>query len=73
MRPDAKSQVTIRYSDRNVPEAIDTVVISTQHDDFADEKPMQDRITADMERDRFMTPVEAKEYGLVDQVIAKRP
>jgi len=50
LRPDAKSQVTIRYSDRNVPEAIDTVVISTQHDDFADEKPMQDRITADIKR-----------------------
>ena len=38
LRPDSKSQVTIRYSDRDVPEAIDTVVISTQHDDFADEK-----------------------------------
>ena len=50
LRPDAKSQVTIRSSDRNVPEAIDTVVISTQHDDFADEKPMQDRITADIKR-----------------------
>ena len=50
LRPDTKSQVTIRYSDRNVPEAIDTVVISTQHDDFADEKPMQDRITADIKR-----------------------
>jgi S-adenosylmethionine synthetase len=50
LRPDAKSQVTIRYSDRNVPEAIDTVVISTQHDDFADEKPMQERITADIKR-----------------------
>ena len=36
LRPDSKSQVTIRYSDRDVPEAIDTVVISTQHDDFAD-------------------------------------
>ena len=50
LRPDAKSQVTIRYSDRNVPEAIDTIVISTQHDDFADEKPMQERITADIKR-----------------------
>ena len=54
LRPDAKSQVTIRYSDRNVPEAIDTVVISTQHDDFADEKPMQDRITADIKR--YLSP-----------------
>ena len=34
LRPDAKSQVTIRYSDDHRPEAIDTIVISTQHDDF---------------------------------------
>ncbi|MGY2131276.1 methionine adenosyltransferase [Hymenobacter sp. HD11105] len=34
LRPDAKSQVTIRYSDDNTPEAIDTIVVSTQHDDF---------------------------------------
>ena len=50
LRPDSKSQVTIRYSDRDVPEAIDTVVISTQHDDFADEKGMQEKITADILR-----------------------
>lgn len=37
LRPDAKSQVTIRYSDDHTPIAIDTIVISTQHDDF--EKP----------------------------------
>ena len=34
LRPDAKSQVTIRYSDDHRPEAIDTIVISTQHDEF---------------------------------------
>ncbi len=34
LRPDAKSQVTIRYSDNHVPEVIDTIVISTQHDEF---------------------------------------
>lgn len=34
LRPDAKSQVTIEYSDENVPQRIDTIVISTQHDDF---------------------------------------
>ncbi|PIX14786.1 MAG: methionine adenosyltransferase, partial [Flavobacteriaceae bacterium CG_4_8_14_3_um_filter_31_8] len=34
LRPDAKSQVTIEYSDDNVPQRIDTIVISTQHDDF---------------------------------------
>ena len=32
-----------------------------------------ERVTADMERDLFMSPVEAKEYGLIDQVIEKRP
>ena len=35
LRPDAKSQVTIEYSDDNVPLRIDTIVVSTQHDDFA--------------------------------------
>ena len=34
LRPDAKSQVTIEYSDDNIPQRIDTIVISTQHDDF---------------------------------------
>jgi S-adenosylmethionine synthetase len=34
LRPDAKSQVTIEYSDDNVPKRIDAIVISTQHDDF---------------------------------------
>ncbi len=34
LRPDAKSQVTIEYSDENVPVRIDTIVVSTQHDDF---------------------------------------
>ena len=34
LRPDSKSQVTIEYSDNNVPQRIDTIVISTQHDDF---------------------------------------
>ncbi|MCO5265893.1 MAG: methionine adenosyltransferase, partial [Lentimicrobium sp.] len=36
LRPDAKSQVTIEYDDNNHPVRIDTIVISTQHDDFAD-------------------------------------
>lgn len=34
LRPDSKSQVTVQYSDRGVPERIDTIVVSTQHDDF---------------------------------------
>jgi len=36
LRPDAKSQVTIEYDDNNIPVRIDTIVVSTQHDDFSD-------------------------------------
>jgi S-adenosylmethionine synthetase len=48
LRPDAKSQVTLEYSDDNKPVLIDAIVISTQHDDFADEKKMQETITRDV-------------------------
>jgi S-adenosylmethionine synthetase len=48
LRPDAKSQVTIEYSDDNVPQRIDTIVVSTQHDDFADEATMLAKIKEDM-------------------------
>ncbi|RYD57352.1 MAG: methionine adenosyltransferase [Sphingobacteriales bacterium] len=48
LRPDAKSQVTLEYSDDNKPVRIDTIVISTQHDDFAEEKAMQERIKKDV-------------------------
>jgi S-adenosylmethionine synthetase len=48
LRPDAKSQVTIEYNDLNQPIRIDTIVISTQHDDFGSEKKMQDQITKDV-------------------------
>jgi S-adenosylmethionine synthetase len=49
LRPDAKSQVTIRYSDDHRPEAIDTIVVSTQHDDFdASEEVMLTRIKQDV-------------------------
>ena len=34
LRPDAKSQVTVQYSDQGIPERIDTIVVSTQHDEF---------------------------------------
>lgn len=34
LRPDSKSQVTVEYSDEGVPQRIDTIVVSTQHDDF---------------------------------------
>jgi len=48
LRPDSKSQVTIRYNDNDQPEAIDTIVLSTQHDDFAEEVAMRATITADI-------------------------
>jgi S-adenosylmethionine synthetase len=47
-RPDAKSQVTIEYSDDNIPQRIDTIVVSTQHDDFADEAVMLAKIKKDI-------------------------
>jgi S-adenosylmethionine synthetase len=48
LRPDAKSQVTIKYDDNNQPIAIDTIVISTQHDDFGSEAAMHKKIKEDM-------------------------
>ncbi len=48
LRPDAKSQVTIEYSDDNVPQRIDTIVVSTQHDDFDEEAAMLAKIKTDI-------------------------
>jgi S-adenosylmethionine synthetase len=48
LRPDAKSQVTLEYSDDNKPQRIDAIVISTQHDDFDEEKTMLDKIKSDL-------------------------
>lgn len=48
LRPDAKSQVTIEYDDNDNPIRIDTIVVSTQHDDFADDATMLDRIRQDV-------------------------
>ena len=49
LRPDAKSQVTIEYSDDNVPQRIDAIVVSTQHDDFdADDSKMLAQIKNDI-------------------------
>ena len=48
LRPDAKSQVTVQYSDGGVPERIDTIVVSTQHDEFANDQTMQDTIRHDV-------------------------
>lgn len=48
LRPDAKSQVTLEYSDDHKPVRIDTIVISTQHDEFADDDAMQQKIAQDI-------------------------
>jgi len=48
LRPDAKSQVTVQYSDSGVPERIDTIVVSTQHDEFADDETMLAQIKDDV-------------------------
>ncbi|TCD11570.1 methionine adenosyltransferase [Pedobacter frigidisoli] len=48
LRPDAKSQVTLEYSDDNKPQRIDAIVISTQHDDFDEEAAMLAKIKSDL-------------------------
>jgi S-adenosylmethionine synthetase len=49
LRPDAKAQVTIEYDDDNVPQRIDTIVVSTQHDPFdADDEKMLAKIKSDI-------------------------
>ena len=48
LRPDAKSQVTLEYSDDNKPVRIDAIVISTQHDDFDQEAAMLAKIKSDL-------------------------
>ncbi|MBP0903024.1 methionine adenosyltransferase [Mariniflexile gromovii] len=48
LRPDSKSQVTIEYSDDNIPQRIDAIVVSTQHDDFADDDTMLAKIRKDI-------------------------
>ena len=49
LRPDAKSQVTVEYSDEGVPQRIDTIVVSTQHDEFdADDNRMLAKIKDDV-------------------------
>ncbi len=57
LRPDAKSQVTVEYDDHNRPVRIDTIVVSTQHDEFIvssdkkkAEKEMQEKIAADIKK-----------------------
>ena len=48
LRPDSKSQVTIEYTEKNIPKKIDSIVISTQHDDFDEDERMLNKIREDM-------------------------
>ncbi len=48
LRPDSKAQVTIEYSDDNQPQRIEAIVVSTQHDDFDEEKHMLEKIKSDV-------------------------
>jgi len=48
LRPDAKSQVTLEYNDKNEPVRIDAIVVSTQHDDFDKEGKMLEKIKKDI-------------------------
>ena len=48
LRPDAKSQVTVQYSDSGIPERIDTIVVSTQHDEFDEDEKMLAKIKDDV-------------------------
>jgi len=61
LRPDAKSQVTLEYDDYNQPVKIDTLVISTQHDDFDTEEAMQQKIKADIEE--YLIPRVREHYN----------
>jgi S-adenosylmethionine synthetase len=61
LRPDSKSQVTIEYSDDNIPQRIEAIVVSTQHDDFDDDETMLAKIRKDI--------VEI----LIPRVVAKLP
>ena len=48
LRPDAKSQVTVQYSDEGIPQRIDTIVVSTQHDEFDEDEAMLAKIKDDV-------------------------
>ena len=73
LRPDAKSQVTIEYSDDNIPQRIDAIVISTQHDDFV--KPSSDnKADKKIAEDKMLAKINADIKSiLIPRVIDKLP
>ncbi len=71
LRPDSKSQVTIEYSDDHKPLRIDTIVVSTQHDDFAKEKAMLKKISLDVKK--ILVPrVKAKLPKRIQKLFGKK-
>lgn len=66
LRPDAKAQVTIEYDDNNQPARIDSIVVSTQHDDFADERTTLAQIKEDI-----MTVVIPQVKALYDEKLQR--
>ena len=66
LRPDAKAQVTIEYDDNNQPARIDSIVVSTQHDDFADETTTLVKIKEDI-----MTVVIPQVKALYDEKLQR--
>jgi S-adenosylmethionine synthetase len=67
LRPDSKSQVTIKYSDENMPLAIDTIVVSTQHDQFDDD---DDLMLAKIKEDVINILIPQVKAKLGDKVLA---
>jgi len=71
LRPDAKSQVTLVYNDQNKPESIDSIVISTQHDDFDHEEKMLVQIKKDIIDiliPRFLSKYPQYEYLFTEKI-----
>jgi len=69
LRPDSKSQVTVKYSDDNIPERIHTIVVSTQHDEFDNDSAMMKRIREDV-TEYLMPRVKAKLPGRVQELFS---
>lgn len=66
LRPDSKSQVTVEYDDHGVAKRIDTIVISTQHDEFASDEEMRTAIEKDIRE--FLIPRVRKSNTLPDRI-----
>jgi S-adenosylmethionine synthetase len=73
LRPDSKSQVTIEYGDDNKPTKIDTIVISTQHDEFVSAKSNKSSDVSKAEKEMLKTIEEDIKNILIPRVIKKHP